>query len=110
MSTLRILQIVVVALGVLLLAGVGIIAATILTRVAHNGHIGRAPAPVQADASATDSTLDLPPGTAILSAEATADRLTLHVRGPSGEAILIVEPQSGRIVHRLAIPGPAPSP
>jgi hypothetical protein len=78
---------VVIILGVLIVAGLGILLAGLVMRVG-----GRTPEHAQA-------TVFVPPrGARVLSVQASGNRLVLYLRTPSGEEIDIVNEENGRPV------------
>ena len=81
----------VVGMGLLILAGVTIIAVTIASR-------GTAVPPV-----AREAVLDEPVGTRIAAVSAWADRLALRLEGGGPDRVVVVDVPTGRVVGRAAL-------
>ena len=58
------------------------------------------------DAAAWTRALDLPVGAEIAAIAAVGDTLVVHVRGPGGERLLIVEPRTGRTIGTMTVGHP----
>jgi hypothetical protein len=99
---LRALKLLVIVMGVLIVAGVGVIAVTVARRMSAPA----APAPTAqfAPAVAGAHTLDEPEGTRIVGMAATADQLALRLEGGGPDRVVFVDPRTGGVVGRLALP------
>ncbi|MCX8135316.1 MAG: DUF6476 family protein [Roseococcus sp.] len=82
------LKVLVVAMGVLIVAGTVTLAVLIVQRA--SGRDGaRSLPPID---------LDLPPGSRILSVAGAGERFAILVQRPDGERLLILDARSGRVV------------
>jgi len=82
----------VILLGVLIAIALGVLVAGLVMRFSGHSHAASAPGPVQ---------FTLAPATRLVSAEVSADRLVLRLRGPAGEEIDIIDLESGRLVAKV---------
>ncbi len=80
---MRALKLLVIALGVLLAAGVAVLAVAVVLRLNH----GSPPAPVTGSGSAV---ITLPPGAKIVSTEASGGRLVARIDLPDGGVELLI--------------------
>jgi hypothetical protein len=87
------MMVLVVAMGVLIVAGVSVIGVTIARRVI-------APAAVVA---AHDAVLDEPAGTRIAGVSALPDRLALQLTGGGADRVVVVDLRTGAVVGRAAL-------
>jgi uncharacterized membrane protein len=88
---MRWLMVAVVAMGVLIVAGMATIGVVIVRRMSV------APAVVR------DAVLDEPAGTRIAGVSALADRLALRLEGGGADRVVVVDLQTGRVVGRAAL-------
>lgn len=100
---MRALKALVVIMGILLVAGSAVVAGTILSRLSGQPHRAPAIAALPARVGVT-----LPPGGRLDSVSALGERLALHVTGPAGDAILIVDPATGATLETLDLQPAAP--
>jgi hypothetical protein len=93
------LKVFVVVMGLLLVAGIVVLAVAVADRVNHP----RPAAPTAATAPAT-STLDLPAGVRVVGAEASGDRLVVRVDlAAGGEELIIVNLATGTPVSTVIL-------
>ena len=104
---LRALRWAVLTMGLVLLAGFGIVIARIVyltmrpavsTPVSDQARVG-----TQSEALAANLTLALPPGAKILSQSVWANRLSVHVEAGGVQSIIIFDLETGRVITRVAI-------
>lgn len=100
----RVLKIAVIAMGVLLVAGFVAILVAIVYKAGQLGESEetRLPAPA-AIAAPTDGAFVLPEGGTIVSMALDGDRLALHVKGPDGTEIVVLDVRTGAVVSRIGI-------
>jgi hypothetical protein len=97
------LKLLVAVMGVLLLAGIVVLAVAVTDRVNHPRPAALAAPPVPAV-----STLDLPAGARVVGAEASSDRLVVRVElAAGGEELIIVNLATGTPVSTVIL-RPAP--
>jgi hypothetical protein len=96
MQALKVLTIV---MGVMILAGTGVLVAVIAHRIA-----SRTPgsAPDGAEASMA-LVLDEPAGTHIAGIAAAADRLAVQLQGGGLDRVVLVDPRSGSVAGRITL-------
>lgn len=96
---MRALKILVIAMGLLLVAGTLGLAFVILHRLSSK------PPTTMAQIVPTHGHADitLPAGTHLVGMTAIGDRLALHVQGPGGDAILLIDPTSGTILETMEL-------
>lgn len=92
----RVLQAAVVGMGVLIVAGVIVLGATIARRIA-------GPAAPAMPAGPALTLLDEPAGTHVVQVTATADRLAVLLQGGGADRVLLLDPATGQIVGRIAL-------
>ena len=88
---MRALKVAVAVMGVLIVAGVAVLAVAIF-RVA-----------VPPPATSTSAVLDEPPGTRIAGTAALPDRLILQLAGGGPDRVVVIDLRSGRILARAAL-------
>ena len=93
---MRALKFLVVAMGVLIVAGT----VTLVVLLVQRGGGGRGAASLPA------MSLDLPAGSRILGVAGAGDHFAVHVQRPDGERILLLDSRSGRIIGEV-LPGAA---
>ena len=102
-ANLRALRWAVLAMGVVLLAGFGVVIARIVyltTRPTASDPVRVVTQPQQ---PGPDLTLALPPGAKILSQSISANRLSVHLEAGGAQSIIIFDLETGRPVTRVAI-------
>ncbi|MEI6159455.1 MAG: DUF6476 family protein [Roseococcus sp.] len=92
---MRALKFLVVAMGVLIVAGTVTLVVLIVQRA--GGSSG---------ASLPPMSLNLPAGSRIMGIAGAKDHFAVHVQRPDGDRILLLDPRSGRVVGEV-IPGAA---
>ena len=92
---MRALKFLVVAIGVLIVAGT-VTLVVLLVQRAGGGRGGEA----------ARVALDLPAGTQIVSVAGAEGRFAVHIRGPGGDRVLFLDARTGRVVGELS-PGAA---
>lgn len=102
---MRALKVLVVAMGVLLLAGVAVVIVTIMTRLAQHP---AATAPVAAAEGRPvpfgTTSLALPAGARVIEMQSAGRRLALHLRHADGsEALLILDPDTGTEIGTIEL-------
>jgi hypothetical protein len=85
------LKVLVVAMGVLIVAGT-VTLVVLLVQRAGGREAARMPT----------VSLDLPAGTRILGVSGAADRFALLVQGPAGERVIFLDARTGRVVGEAA--------
>jgi hypothetical protein len=88
---MRGLQVAVVVMGVLIVAGVAVIAVTVMHRLS-----GPSVASAQTD-------LDEPAGTQIAGIAASGDRLAVQLRGGGADRLVIMDLRTLRVAGRIAL-------
>ena len=96
---MRALKVLVVGMGVLIVAGT-VTLVVLLVQRAGGGRAGEV---------AARASLDLPPGTQIVSVAGAGERFAVHVRGPAGEWVVFVDSRTGRPVGELRPGGAVPT-
>ncbi len=96
---MRALKFVTIAMGVMILAGTGVLVAVIVHRVVTPASVGE---PV-ASAGALALALDEPPGTRIAGITAVGDRLAMQLQGGGGDRVVLIDPHSGVVAGRIAL-------
>ena len=81
----------VVLMGVLIVAGVGVLMATLATRMSSGG------------GAIASAILDEPAGTAIAGTTLAQDRLALQLHGGGPDRVVVVDTKSGRVLGRVAL-------
>ncbi|MFP3921451.1 MAG: hypothetical protein ACLFU3_07060 [Dichotomicrobium sp.] len=100
----RILKIVVIGLGVLLVIGFGLLVVGLAYQATKIGEERPATdAGEPAGQAAEQVTLPVPPGAKIERIAADRGRVILHVKGPDGEQVVIVDTGQGNAVTRLKL-------
>ena len=93
----------VVGLGLLILAGFGVVVATLAHRMLEGSHS------TAAAAAPTPVTLDEPSGTRIGTIIAAGDRLAVLLQGGgAGDRLVLLDPHDGTRVGTVLVTGPAP--
>jgi hypothetical protein len=102
---MKALKTLVIAMGVLVLAGVAVIGVTLYNRANRPGGLmGEPPAAVAPARQITAGSLGLPAGSRIRGIAGAGSRVVVHVELPSGtEQLVILDPASGAVVGRLGV-------
>jgi len=96
---MRLLKFLVIAMGVLIVAGTVTLVVLLVQRA--GGGRGAAPLPAMS--------LDLPAGSRILGIAGAGDHLGVHVQRPDGERILLLDPRTGRVVGQVLLGAAVPT-
>lgn len=101
----RILKIVVIAMGVLLIGGFVLVIAVIVYQASG---VGESATPVQsalrpADPAPPQAGLIVPQGMSISHMALDGDRLAVHLTGPKGSEIRIIDLGTGAVVRRIPL-------
>jgi hypothetical protein len=92
---MRALKAAVIVMGVLIVAGVGTIVVTIVTRMAGPGAgVGGAVA---------QAVLDEPEGTHIAGVSLATDRVAVQLQGGGADRVVVVDTRAGRVVARIGL-------
>lgn len=97
---MRALKVLVVGMGVLIVAGTVTLVVLLVQRAGGGGRGGEV---------AARASLDLPAGTQIVSVAGAGERFAVHVRGPGGDWVVLVDSRSGRPVGELRPGGAVPT-
>jgi len=91
------LKVLVIAMGVLLVAGFAVLVATVAGRLSHRGEPSAAIAAGAAKAAGFgNATVTLPAGAKVVEMRAAGSRLVLRLlRADGGEALLVLDPDTG---------------
>jgi hypothetical protein len=89
---MRALQVAVVVMAVLIVAGVATLAVVIVQRVSGAGRDGGAQA-----------VLDEPAGTRIAGIAAAADRLAVQLQGGGPDRVVVLDTRTGRVLARAGL-------
>jgi hypothetical protein len=102
---MRALKVLTIVMGVMILAGTGVLIAVIAHRIASpisRGAPGSVVAPV-AGGMPFSLSLDEPTGTRIVGMAATQDRLAVQLQGGGSDRVVLVDPRSGAVVGRVML-------
>lgn len=103
----RILKIVVIVMGVLLVGGFVAVIAAIVLQAGKLGDKKEAraleAAPLSVPATAVESTFVLPDGAEIAAMTLDGAQLALHVKGPEGSQIVVIDVGTGRVLSRVGL-------
>jgi hypothetical protein len=100
----RILKIVVIVMGLLLVGGFAFVVAAIVyqaTRMDESDGVDR-PAQVMED-QAGELGLDVPSGTRIEGVTLDGKRMAVHLSGPNGAEIAVIDVDKGRVIARIRL-------
>jgi hypothetical protein len=90
---MRMLKVAVVVMGVLIVAGVAVLAVALTQRVGS----------LVAGGPAAPVLLDEPAGTHIAGMSLTADRLALRLQGGGPDRVVVLDSRSGRVMARVGL-------
>lgn len=96
---MRALKVLTIVMGVMILAGTGVLVAVIVHRVSSPASSG---APIAGLASVA-LVLDEPAGTHIAGIAAAGDRLAVQLQGGGADRVVLVDPHSGAVAGRIAL-------
>ncbi len=98
----RLLKIVVIAMGLLLVAGFGIVIATIVYQaMQRSGSEGEGPP----TALTPELILALPANASISSITLDGDRMAVHIKGSNDSEIIVIDIEKGEVVSRVQLKG-----
>jgi hypothetical protein len=92
---MRALKAAVIVMGVLIAAGVAVLAVTLVQRI---GAVAVAPS-----AAALHAVIDEPEGTRIAAASLSGDRLVLQLSGGGADRVVVFDLAHGRVAGRVAL-------
>ncbi len=91
----------VVGLGILIVAGFGVVVATLAHRMIEGGHRSAVTPPAQ-----TTAALGEPPGTRIGSLVAAGDRLAVLLQGGGADRVVLLDPRDGTRLGTIVLTAP----
>ncbi len=94
---MRALKAAVIVMGVLIVAGVAVLVATLI------GRVGGAMTPGAAGTAALPALLDEPPGTHIAASALSGDRLVLQLSGGGPDRVVVFDLARARVAGRVAL-------
>ena len=97
----RILKRVVIAMGILLIGGFALVMSAIVYQASQLGESASTPVPVNASSPLAD--LTLPKGMTISHMALGDNRLAVHLTGPGGSEIRIIDLVTGAVVSRIPL-------
>ena len=96
---MRALQAAVLVMGVLIVAGFGVVVVTVVHRLGSSGGAYSA----ASAAPAASVILDEPAGTRIAATSTAADRLALTLAGGGPDRVVVLDTRSGRVIARASL-------
>lgn len=103
----RILRIVVKAMGLMLVLGFGLVVGTIVYQASQLGKTENDAKPemvvVRSGSLMPDVTVPISRGSAVISMTLDGSRLAVHLKSPAGDEIAIVDLASGKVVSRVKL-------
>jgi hypothetical protein len=104
-SGMRALTVVTIVMGVMILAGTGVLVAVIAHRIVSPAPgSGQLPSGASAAGAAPVSlALDEPAGTHIAGVAAAGDRLAVQLQGGGSDRVVLVDPRSGIVTGRITL-------
>ena len=100
----RILKIAVIVMGVLLVGGFAFVLAAIVYQASHPVQdAGVTPAPSVPGQGAPSIDLPVPAGAAVTAMSLDGNRLAVHLSGPSGPEIGVIDLASGKVVAHVRL-------
>lgn len=101
---MRALTVVTIVMGVMILAGTGVLVAVIAHRIFSPAPGGGATAGAPtAGAAPVSLVLDEPAGTRIAGIAAAGDRLAVQLQGGGTDRVVLVDPRSGAVTGRITL-------
>ncbi len=92
----RIMLVVVIVLGVLLVAGAGVVISTVIKRVSN-------PDAIITKQGFGETTLHVPAGAQLLGVENGDTRLVLHLKDADGTFLILIDPRKGEETGRIRV-------
>ncbi|MGI9383438.1 MAG: DUF6476 family protein, partial [Methyloligellaceae bacterium] len=99
----RKLKIAVIVMGVLLVGGFVAVIAAIVYQAGKLGDKQDTLVPTRAPVTAAGGAFILPVGAEIMAMALDGDRLALHVKGPEGAEIVVIDTATGAVVSRVGL-------
>jgi hypothetical protein len=96
---MRALKVLTIVMGVMILAGTGVLVAVIAHRIASPALSGAS----VSGAAPLALVLDEPAGTRIAGIAATGDRLAVQLLGGGADRVVLVDPRSGAVAGRITL-------
>jgi hypothetical protein len=96
---MRALKVVTIVMGVMILAGTGVLIAVIAHRVTSHASDGTA----ISSGPPVSLVLDEPAGTRIAGIAAAGDRLAVQLQGGGADRVVLVDPRSGAVAGRITL-------
>lgn len=93
------LKVAVVAMGVLIVAGVGVMGVTLVNRMSAYGGGNASPG----GGGAASVLLDEPEGTRIVSVSLAPERLVVQLQGGGPDRVVLVDTKAGRVLGRVGL-------
>lgn len=101
----RLLKVAVVVMGIALVGGFALVLGTIVYQASNLGKSAAvtAPAPPADTRPVSLPPLQLKPGERVAGLALDGGRLAVHIEGPEGSAVLLVDMETGRLIARLPV-------
>jgi hypothetical protein len=100
----RILKIVVIAMGILLLGGFAFVISAIVYQATRMGESESVASPTQTMGNQSgELRLDAPSGTRIEGVTLDGKRMAVHLIGPNGAEIAVIDVDKGRVIARIRL-------
>ncbi len=100
---MRALKIAVVVMGLVLFVGFFALLGTIVYQASDLGKSKLHAAPAPGEAAGVPSELRLAPGQSVSAMELDGNRLAVHLKGPGGAEIRVIDLRSGRTLSRILL-------
>jgi hypothetical protein len=94
----RVLKIVVIAMGILLVGGFALVMATIVYQASKGGQSGAPPMP-----GGPQTELLIPKDATVTSLSLDGDRLALHLKSAAGAEIAVIDIKTGKLLARIKL-------
>jgi hypothetical protein len=99
----RVLKIAVIAMGILLVVGFGLVMAAIVYQASQLPDKDAPPARAAAVPPEAQTELAMPPGAKVTSLSLDGDRLALHLESSAGPEVVVVEISTGQVLSRIKL-------
>lgn len=111
---MRAIKALVIFMGILLIGGLGLVGYGLYSKASKLSkkpadQAAAVTAPAAAEGNFGTQTIALPPGSRIEAVNSTANRVILHVAGPDGSSLVIVDPASGAVTGTVLLKPEAPA-
>lgn len=100
---MKALKTLVIVMGILLAAGMGLLVWGISTRIGGGKTAATAPTPATTAVDTFDVPLVLAEGARIDSVSVAGERVIVRVSGSGGDEILVLDPTAGRVAGRFTV-------